>query len=104
MCHLPPLLRVASGDWVVQTVCIPIPEEKPAIGRLLLWKDKRNYLRLDRGVSGEHEISFVGCLENQDVIIGRGRLTIGNSEVWLRLEMDRSITVSPAELCASMMP
>jgi hypothetical protein len=45
----------------------------------VLWKDKKNYLRLDRGATGEHGILFTGCLENQDLLIGRGRLPIDKS-------------------------
>jgi regulation of enolase protein 1 (concanavalin A-like superfamily) len=92
------MLRPApeGTGWATETVCIPISEEKPAIGGLLLWKDKENYLRLDRGTRGEREISFGGCLANQDVIIGRGRIPIDKSanqqmgkpagRVFLRLE------------------
>ncbi len=65
----------------MQTVCIPVSEEKPAIGGLLIWKDRENYLRLDRGTTGEHDVFFGGCLENQDVIIGRGRLESTNADL-----------------------
>jgi hypothetical protein len=38
-------------------------------------------------MGGEHEISFEGCLDNQDVIIGRGRLAFeGSGGVFLWLE------------------
>jgi tetratricopeptide (TPR) repeat protein len=88
----PRLLRPApeEGIWTVETVCVPVSEEAPAIGGLLLWRDKRNYLRLDRGTRGAHEISFAGCLGNRDVIFGRGCLTPGASdEIILRLEQVR---------------
>jgi hypothetical protein len=39
---LRPVSPVLSGDLAVQTVCVPVSEEKPAIGGLLLWKDKEN--------------------------------------------------------------
>jgi hypothetical protein len=73
------MLRSVSGDWVAQTACVPAAGKKPAIGGLLLWKDRKNYLRLDRGATGEHGILFMGCLGNRDVLIGRGRLPIGKS-------------------------
>jgi len=83
------MLRSISGDWVAQTVCLPATEEKPAIGGLVLWKDKKNYLRLDRGAIGEHEILFAGCLENQDILIGRGHLqTDASNRVFFRLARD----------------
>jgi DNA-binding SARP family transcriptional activator len=85
----PRMLRSVSGDWVAQTVCVPATEEKPAIGGLVLWKDKKNYLRLDRGATGEHEILFAGCLGNQDLLIGRGRLeSDASGRVFFRLERD----------------
>jgi DNA-binding SARP family transcriptional activator len=94
----PRLLRRApeGEDFAVQTVCGPASTDRPAIGGLLLWKDKKNYLQLERGMRGTHEISFEGCLENADVIIGRGRLAVGESanrrmgkpanRIFLRLE------------------
>ena len=56
----------------------------PAIGGLLLWKDKQNYLRLDRGTRGKYEINFSGCINNEDMVIGRGRLEA--AQAYLRLE------------------
>jgi len=83
----PVLSEVEGGDLAMQTVCVPVLGENPSIGGLLLWKDKENYLRLDRGTTGEHDILFGGCLGNQDVVIGRGRLPLGPSgRVFLRLE------------------
>lgn len=54
------------------------------MGGILLWKDQENYLRLDKGTQGAYEISFIGCLGNEDVVIGRGRLA--SERVFLRLE------------------
>jgi len=45
----PRLLRHVSGDLVVQAASVPRMEDRPAIGGLLLWKDERNFLRLERG-------------------------------------------------------
>jgi tetratricopeptide (TPR) repeat protein/regulation of enolase protein 1 (concanavalin A-like superfamily) len=80
----PRILRPVSADFAAQTVCVPVSEEKPAIGGILLWKDKENFLCLERGARGEHEMYFVGCLGNKDVRIGRGRLP--SERVSLRLE------------------
>jgi hypothetical protein len=77
----PRLLRAVAG---AHTVCVAASKEQPAIGGLLLWKDKANYLRLERGTRGAHEISFQGCLGNRNVIIGRGRLP--SDRIFLRLE------------------
>src|SRR5262249_4421597 len=46
----PRLLQPApSGDFAVQTVCVPLSGAQPAIGGLLLWQDGENYLVLERG-------------------------------------------------------
>ncbi len=52
----------------------------------MLWLDEQNYLRVDRGLRGAQEIAFEGCLANKDVIVGRGRLAVGDGRVLLRLE------------------
>jgi hypothetical protein len=72
----PRVLRPASNgvDFVAQTVCRPVGGETPAIGGLLLWQDEQNYLRLDRGRWGGREVVFHGCLGNEDLVVGRGRL------------------------------
>jgi regulation of enolase protein 1 (concanavalin A-like superfamily) len=87
----PRLLCPASGDWAVQVQCAPVSEQAPAIGGLVLWQDDQNYLRLDRGATGHGDLYFGGSLDNQDVLVGRGRLPIDDLEtwsgrVWLRLE------------------
>jgi DNA-binding SARP family transcriptional activator len=80
----PRLLRSVEGNFAAQTVCVSAFADHPALGGLLLWKDDQNYLRLERGTLGKHEITFLGCLDNNDVIIGRGRLPA--ERVFLRLE------------------
>ena len=80
----PRILRPVSGDFATQTVCVPVSGEKPAIGGILLWKDRKNWLRLDRGALGAYEISFRGCLGNKDLVFGRGCLP--SDRVYLRLE------------------
>ncbi len=80
----PRMLRPVSGDFATQTVCVPVSGEKPAIGGILLWKDRKNWLRLDRGALGAYEISFRGCLGNKDLVFGRGCLP--SDRVYLRLE------------------
>ncbi len=83
----PRLLRQASGDLALQTTCGPVSGDRPAIGGLLLWKDEQHYLHLDWGLFGANDVSFMGCIGNQDVVIGRGRLPRdGLEHVHLRLE------------------
>ena len=80
----PRILRPVSGDFATQTVCVPVSGEKPAIGGILLWKDRKTWLRLDRGALGAYEISFRGCLGNKDLVFGRGCLP--SDRAYLRLE------------------
>jgi regulation of enolase protein 1 (concanavalin A-like superfamily) len=82
----PRLLREASGDLVLQTTCLPASDDRPAIGGLLLWADEQNYLRLDRGAYGGDDVSLGGCLGNEDLVLGRGRLYEGAGRVTLCLE------------------
>jgi DNA-binding SARP family transcriptional activator len=58
-----------------QTSCCPAAHDKPAIGGLLLWIDKANHVRVDVGMGGAREVTVLGCLDNQDVVVGRGRLS-----------------------------
>jgi tetratricopeptide (TPR) repeat protein len=80
----PRLMRRVAEGFTVETVCTPAAEDKPALGGILCWRDARNFLRLDRGTGGEHEISFTGCVGNRDLIVGRGRLSA--NRVVLRME------------------
>jgi hypothetical protein len=80
-------MRSADKNLIIQTICVHARQDRPAIGGLLLWKDKKNYLCLDLGRRGDREISFQGCLDNQDIILGRGLLPMDeDGEIYLRLE------------------
>jgi hypothetical protein len=97
----PRLLRPVSGDFAAQAVCSPVSKAGeprpggaadsgggrapgPAIGGILLWRNKENYLRLERGNRGPHEVSFHGWLGNKEALIGRGRLPA--ERLFLRME------------------
>jgi class 3 adenylate cyclase/tetratricopeptide (TPR) repeat protein len=87
----PRILRPLAGDGVIQTVCMPALADRPAIGGLLLWKDERDYLQLVWGTEGTREVTLMGCIENQDMVIGRGCLPLGitldgPAKAYLRLE------------------
>jgi predicted ATPase/class 3 adenylate cyclase/regulation of enolase protein 1 (concanavalin A-like superfamily) len=86
----PRMLRPASGEFGVQAICAPGTDDLPAIGGLLIWRDRANYLRLDRGLTGDRDVTLLGCVENRDQVIGRGRLpgqvARGGDRIWLRLE------------------
>lgn len=70
----PRILRQVSGSFAAQTVASSVTSDKPAIGGILLWSDEENYLRIDIGVAGPDEITFMGCIGNVDRVIGRGSL------------------------------
>jgi regulation of enolase protein 1 (concanavalin A-like superfamily) len=80
----PRLLRPVEGEFAVQVCCGPARDGTPAVGGLLLWKGEDDYLRLDLGTRGAHEIGFAGCREGQETLIGRGHLPA--ARVLLRLE------------------
>ena len=85
----PRLLRQARGDLALETVCASVRDDLPAIGGLVLWWGRDRYLRLDWGRRGPQEIEFGGCLDGQDVILGRGLLpspVCAGEHVYLRLE------------------
>jgi predicted ATPase/class 3 adenylate cyclase/regulation of enolase protein 1 (concanavalin A-like superfamily) len=91
----PRLLRPVAGQFVAQVVCARATDDIPAIGGLLIWIDQTHYLRLDRGLTGDRDITFLGCLGAQgDQVIGRGKLSderargvgVAQSPTWLRLE------------------
>jgi hypothetical protein len=82
----PRMAQAVEGNFVAQTICMPTMADRPAIGGLLLWRDEKNYLRLDRGAYGEREIAFLGCVGNEDVAIGRGWLREASGRIYLRLE------------------
>ena len=79
------------ASLAIQTICGPARDDRPSMGGLLLWIDGANYVRLDLGAGGPNEVRLTGCLDNRDMIIGRGRLPVeGNKalpqRVTLRLE------------------
>jgi regulation of enolase protein 1 (concanavalin A-like superfamily) len=83
----PRIIRPAEGDLIIQGVCSSGFDDKPTNGGLLLWIDESNYLSLDRGRRGSNEISFQGCVDNQDFIIGRGLLHHDDlNEIYLRID------------------
>ncbi|MCB0185393.1 MAG: hypothetical protein KDE31_14070, partial [Caldilineaceae bacterium] len=80
----PRLLHQAPGDWVMQTTCQVAYPDRPAIGGILLWQDKWNYLRLDWGERGQNSVVLQGCVNNREVVIGCGQLC--TATINLRLE------------------
>jgi hypothetical protein len=104
----PRLLRPVSGDFTIQTMCGPLLNAHnplPSIGGLLIWRDDNHFLRLVWGNRGPDHISFEGCLDGQDIILGQGRLPHPNptdgtplTRVVLRLERQHN---QVAALCSA---
>ncbi|MBN1140120.1 MAG: AAA family ATPase [Anaerolineae bacterium] len=85
----PRLVRPTTGDVIVQTICCPALDDRPGMGGLLLWADEKNYLRLGMGEFGKGQVILMGCLDNKDVVIGRGSLPGDQDDlarIHLRLE------------------
>lgn len=80
----PRLVRSVNGDFVAETICAPALDDRPSSGGLLLWKDEENYLSLNWGRGGRHEICLEGCVGREDMVFGRGRLPA--ERTFLRLE------------------
>jgi len=80
----PRLVRPIAGDFCIQVACSPASIDRPGIGGLLLWKDLRDYLRLERGMLDAGEVAFHGCVGDRGCLIGWGRLPA--ERVVLRLE------------------
>ena len=90
----PRMLRPLAGDATVELRVSPSPEDDaptvgaPAMGGLLLWQGRRDYLRLSWGETGTRSIALAQCAANRDRIAGAGALPEppGPDGVWLRLE------------------
>ena len=81
----PRLLRTLPEDTAnptIQVTCEPALDDRPARGGLLLWQDEDHYLWLEVGRFGKWDVAFGGCLENRDLVIGRGRLPEGREPGW----------------------
>jgi regulation of enolase protein 1 (concanavalin A-like superfamily) len=73
-----------TGDFALQSRCSRASIEKPAQGGILIWQNLIHFLRLDWGSRGLGEVTFWGCIDQQDTIIGRGKLH--TTHAYLRLE------------------
>ncbi|MCE7982082.1 MAG: hypothetical protein DYG89_12880 [Caldilinea sp. CFX5] len=81
----PRLLRPLYGPFALEASCTTAAADRPAMGGLLLWQDQANYLRLTWNTHGPGEINLLGCLDNRDLLLGRG--TVADAQqVYLRFE------------------
>ena len=76
-----------SSDFAVEVCMSPVSDNKPQMGGLLIWKDKDNFLRFEKGVYGQHEMRLHGYMDGKRRTAGRGLLPVeDDDEVYLRLE------------------
>ncbi|MBM3212087.1 tetratricopeptide repeat protein, partial [Candidatus Poribacteria bacterium] len=81
----PRILREFSGDFALEVSVLPVSDEKPQIGGILVWKDKDNFLMFENGSREKREI-FMSCYADKKWHIGGRGYLPGNEEINLRLE------------------
>jgi class 3 adenylate cyclase/predicted ATPase len=82
----PRMMRRVAGDGGCEVICSIASDELPAIGGLVLWRDRRNYLSLTWGLTGRGNLVLGGCVGDRDVVVGRGWLPDGTGEAHVRVE------------------
>ena len=94
-----------ASDIIVQVEVEPALGDRPCIGGLLIWADRRNYVCLELGRLGLHEVVLATWVDSQFNPAGGGRLPDGGQgeslQPWpilLRLELDGK---SVKALCSS---
>ncbi|HUX86682.1 MAG TPA: AAA family ATPase, partial [Chloroflexota bacterium] len=80
----PRVIRTVSGDFAAVTICEPAASDRPGIGGLVLWHNEQNYVVLERGRWGASDVSLRACVNDEDTVIGRGRLVA--QPITLRME------------------
>ena len=78
------LLQGISGDFALETKMAPAEKETPTVGGLLVWKDKNNYVRFERGMHGTNEIGLPGWIKGEWSHFGRGMLI--SDTIYMRIE------------------
>ena len=90
----PRLMREISGDFAVEVCVSSASDDKPMMGGLLVWKDKDNFLRFEKGVHGQDEVRLHGYVDGKHQVAGRGLLCRGSASVpardeWIYLRLER---------------
>jgi len=79
-------MREVTDDFAVETVVSSVSDEKPQIGGILLWKDKSNFLRLEKGYLGKKTVSYGGYVDGKPYNCSHGFLPNAGDDIYLRLE------------------
>ena len=72
--NAPRLMRKMSKDFAVEVCMSQACDEKPQMGGLLVWKDRDNFLRFEKGVHGQDEVRLHGYVDGKYQVAGRGLL------------------------------
>ena len=83
--HAPRLLQEVSGDFALEVEIKASSDDMPSVGGLLIWVERDNLIRFERGFLLENEVTFIGRIHSEYDCFGRGRLT---SEI-LHLRLER---------------
>ncbi len=78
------MLQAVSGDFAVEVKLKAASSDLPSVGGLLVWKDRENYIRFDKGMDLEDAISLFGSVQGKWDYFGRGLLA--SDVVYFRLE------------------
>jgi class 3 adenylate cyclase/tetratricopeptide (TPR) repeat protein len=82
--NAPRLLQDISGDFAIETKIAPAGENITIVGGLLVWKDKDNFIRFERGMHGTNEIGLSGNIKGEFGHFGRG--VLASETIYLRIE------------------
>ncbi|MBM3212383.1 tetratricopeptide repeat protein, partial [Candidatus Poribacteria bacterium] len=80
----PRLMQGFSGDFAIETKMAYAKEKMPTVGGLLIWKDKDNFIRFERGMNGSNEIGLSGNINGKWDHFGRGMLV--TDIIYMRIE------------------
>jgi tetratricopeptide (TPR) repeat protein/regulation of enolase protein 1 (concanavalin A-like superfamily) len=80
----PRLLQEISGDFAAEVKLKAASDDLPSVGGLLVWRDRDNYIRFERGMHLKNEIGLSGSVQGEWNYFGRGMLA--SDTFYLRLE------------------
>jgi predicted ATPase/class 3 adenylate cyclase/regulation of enolase protein 1 (concanavalin A-like superfamily) len=82
--NAPRLLQEISDDFAIETKIASADEKTPAVGGLLVWKDKDNFIRFEKGMRGKNNFELSGSVNGKLNHFGRGMLL--SKTIYMRIE------------------